>query len=226
MLNRGKTRSCRTVRRCPFRTIYSEPGRHRQGNMRALLFAVGAALGIAAFPAFSARLPPPPRSPSSSSITRRSIITSSPPMPNEIADLESGVHAGWTRTGSRSKASRRAPQEPGTDRRSAASTASPKRARFALLHRERPPSARPCRQMFADQWVFESAEVFRAFAVDPEHRQMRRRHRADPPAVEQARRRQPSLHRSGLGLRGNGRQGLRAGRQRRSDADRSCSASR
>ena len=82
--------------------------------------------------------------------------------PAEIADLDSGVHTGWTRTGYRFSVIKRGSSYPGTM----------PMCRFwsgmlsSHFYTAKPSECEDVKVMFAHAWQFESGEVFRAFLVD------------------------------------------------------------
>jgi len=83
--------------------------------------------------------------------------------PSEIADLDTGVHPGWVRTGY---------QFPAFKAGSAYAGTSPVCRFYAPVISSHFYSAKPSecddvKTKFADAWTFESAEVFRAIVVDP-----------------------------------------------------------
>ena len=99
----------------------------------------------------------------SSTITPASITTSSPPTTGEIADLDTGVHPGWTRTGYRFPVIKSGSAYPGT---------SPVCRFFgekisSHFYTSKPAECEDVKTKLAADWSFESGEVFRAFAVDP-----------------------------------------------------------
>ena len=87
---------------------------------------------------------------------------------NEISDLDTGVHTGWTRTGYRFSVIKSGSTYPGTA----------PMCRFwshTLSSHFYTAKASECEEVkvkFANAWQFESGEVFRAFLVDPSHRRV------------------------------------------------------
>ena len=83
--------------------------------------------------------------------------------PPEIDDLDTGVHAGWARTGYRFPVMRTGSPCPGTT--PACRFFSEKMS--SHFYSSKPSECDDVKARFAATWLFESAEVFRAFAVDP-----------------------------------------------------------
>ena len=84
--------------------------------------------------------------------------------PNEIKDLDTGVHKGWTRTGYRFSIMKAGSSYAGT---------SPV-CRFysptmdTHFYSAKKAECDAVKEQFGNTWIFESDEVFRAFEVDPE----------------------------------------------------------
>ena len=83
--------------------------------------------------------------------------------PKEIADLDTGIHVGWSRTGYRFAVIKAGSATPGT---------SPvcRFYSFTLdthFYSAKPSECDDVRVKFPQTWTFESAEVYRAFLVDP-----------------------------------------------------------
>jgi hypothetical protein len=134
--------------------------------MHGILLAIGLALGVAATPVLAAV-------PAASQIEviefyherlDHYFISADP---KEIADLDSGVHAGWVRTGKRFQAVKAGAQEPNTAP-ICRFYGKPEAGLDSHFYTATAAECETVKQAFPDEWLFESGEVFRAFAVDPD----------------------------------------------------------
>ena len=85
--------------------------------------------------------------------------------PKEIADLDSGIHPGWARTGYRFPGIKTGSGQPATSP-VCRFYGKPEASIDSHFYSSKPSECNDVKEKFGDSWQFEADEVFRAYAVD------------------------------------------------------------